>query len=101
MEFFAGVTQGSLGQGPERLVGRTPAHGDEAGVLNLFVAPQEADGLPLAWEQLFGQHPHAVHIEQRAVGVKQDGLGGVKKAGFLHPDTVFDTEAAINTKKQR
>jgi len=60
------------------------AGGDKPRVLDLLVAPQHAKRLALAWKQLFRQQADAVHVEQRAVGIEQDG------SGFLHHRTLFD-----------
>src|SRR5574337_1623414 len=51
------------------------AGGHEPGVLDLLVAPQRGQQRALAGEQRLGQLAHAVHVEQRAIGIEQDGLG--------------------------
>ena len=85
-EALAGVAQAGPSQVPERLVVLAVVAGrDQPRVFDLLVAPQHAQGVALAREQLFGQQAHAVHVEQRAVGIEQDGLG------FFHAATVFDT----------
>ena len=79
------------GQCPKRLVvSAIIAGGNQAGVLDLFVAPQHADRLTLAREQLFGQQSDAVHIKQSAIGIEQYGLG------FFHEMTVLQIRAPIN-----
>ena len=87
--FFNSKSEGSTRQFPKRLVVRpVVAGGHQPGVFNLFVAPQHADGLPVAWKKLLCQQAHAVHIEQRAIGVEQHGARFVvdfgQVSGFFH-----------------
>jgi hypothetical protein len=106
---FDSVHQRRAGQRPKRLVVRAVvAGGDEAGVVNLLVAPQQTQGLAVAGEQLLGQQPHAVHVKQGAVGVEQHGAGRARGlvafgrggrsngSGFGHAPTVLDTCSPIN-----
>jgi hypothetical protein len=78
-EPLAGIAQAGAGEFPERLVVLpVVAGGDQPRVLDLLVAPQHAERVAVAGEQLLREQAHAVHIEQRAIGIEQDGLG------FLH-----------------
>jgi hypothetical protein len=66
--------QGGASECTEGLVMRAVvAGGDQPGVLNLFVAPQQTQSLAMTGEQFFGQLRHAVHVKQRAVSIKQYG----------------------------
>jgi hypothetical protein len=44
----------------------------------------------MAREELLRQQADAVHVEQGAIRIKQDGLG------FFHAATVFDTSTVID-----
>ena len=82
-DLFDGKNQGGPGQRPKGLVVRTVvAGGHQSGVLNLLVPPQHAQRLALARKQLLRHQAHAVHIEQRAVGVKQHGARCLEHGRF-------------------
>jgi hypothetical protein len=64
---------------PERHV--AAAHRHEPRVVDLLVAPQRGQGVAAAREQLLGQQPDAVDVEQRAIGVEENGARSVHRAG--------------------
>jgi hypothetical protein len=69
------------------------ADGHQARVFNLLVAPEHAQRFAFARKQLLGQQAHAVHVEQRAVGVKQHGAQRSRVVAriFSMASTLFDT----------
>src|SRR6185312_2996246 len=89
---FNSVYQPGPGQFPKRPVVRAvAAGGHQPAVFDLLVAPQHAEVLAAAGEQLLGQLADAVHIEQRAVGVEQNGQRafGARGAGRVHHPSNF------------
>jgi hypothetical protein len=89
----AAIAQGGAGDFPERAVvfaglAVAAAHGHQAGVFDLLVAPQH--GLSFSpWPgTVVRPAGHAVHVEQGAVGVEEH------RAQF-HAGTLFDTPQRI------
>ena len=96
-EALRGEAQAGAGQVPERPV--LAAHRAQPGVLDLLVAPQHGEPVPVTGEELFGQQPDAVDVEQRAVRVEQHGAWhgrGISWPG-LHARNLFHADSNIKS----
>ena len=73
----------------------TAARSDEERQATLQMARSFAQRLPVAGKQLLGQQPDAVHVEQRAIGIKKNSTGR------QHASTVLRTPELINAMNWR
>ncbi|MCY1369865.1 hypothetical protein D9M68_843120 [compost metagenome] len=77
-----GITQGLAGQVPEGPVVAAAVFAvgvrqrNQARVFDLFFAPDRRDRRALTGIQTFGQRADRIHVEQGAVGIKNNRLNG-------------------------